>query len=62
MTRTIQVMLAVAAVAFFAGAMRFVPAVGLPRALADFCGGFGAGVLIGAIVTWVGGRTPPGQP
>ncbi len=49
-------MFAVAVVAFLICAARFVPGTPLPPNLADFFGGFGVGILIGAVATWFAER------
>lgn len=61
MRRSSRYLLAVAAVACLVGALRFLPQLGVPRGLADFCGGLAVGLLIGVLMTWVGAPTSPGQ-
>jgi len=34
--------------------LRFVPLLGMPDGLSDFCGGLASGLLIGAMASWSG--------
>jgi hypothetical protein len=59
LSRTAAIMFTLTVLTAIVWALHFVPQVGLPPDLADFAGGMSIGLLIGAVVTWAGERTPP---
>jgi hypothetical protein len=56
MTTGTKLFFLVAIVAFVISASRFLPNPPLSTNVADFAGGMGIGLLIGAVVTWAGER------
>jgi hypothetical protein len=45
-----------AVIAFVVGALRFVPSLAISLGVTHFATGFGVGLLVAALVTWVAER------
>jgi len=50
------ILLSFTVIAFVVGALRFVPSLALSRGVTNFATGFGVGLLIATVVTWLAER------